>query len=138
MKMDCSHDIIDCICSLEEALEYGWKNVQQTSRPDESFRAMIKVMMKWKKYMDAKETNISSEYSFQSPIVERLISVGEALAILKYLQELPVFQNISKHNPYWESSHSEEDDKLHDIRLSLSHIDNIISDVRAILRGDHE
>lgn len=52
---ECSHLTEECICSLEKILEYGWRNCQEDCRPDESFRAMIIVMKRWKEYLDGLE-----------------------------------------------------------------------------------
>lgn len=47
---------------------------------------------------------------------------GRALQIISELSDMEIFDNLSKHNPYFDSVHEVESDKLYDLRCKLSYI----------------
>lgn len=55
-------------------------------------------------------------------VVSYLVSIGEARQILKELSSDPVFDDLAKHNPYWDSEHEIEADKLDDTRMKLMYL----------------
>lgn len=60
-------------------------------------------------------------------------NTGKAYAKLDGLIRHEMFDNLSKHNPYWDSEHEIESDKLHDIRMRLQTIQETISDVMVLI-----
>lgn len=54
----CKDHALECCCDLEESIRVGWKRVQPDCRPDESFRAMLKIMLKFVKYMEKQKDMI--------------------------------------------------------------------------------
>lgn len=60
--------------------------------------------------------------------VEAIKRQGQVIQMLSELMDHELLQNLSKHNPFWDSEHELEDDKLHDIRCQLSFIHEKICD----------
>lgn len=92
-------DISDVLIKeLDEAIEVGWNNVQSNNRPDQSFRAMLIVMKKWRCYMEAQKKytkhkqniddtmnciGIFPEKLFHNLIISRLQDIEKLLISLK-------------------------------------------------------
>ncbi len=71
---------------------------------------------------------------FGQCFVEEFKRVGEARYMLNELKFHELFDNLSKHNPWWDSEHEIEGDKLEDIRMQLSFIHSRFIDVLDKLR----
>lgn len=118
----------DCLEELEEALENGWLRVQPNCRPDESFRAMIGVISKWKKCLKSVPEDLVDKIQDMGRVEEKLLNVLED----------EIFETTSKHNPYWHSENEEIGDKLDDLRRKFSCLHDNLWDIIAILRKDRE
>lgn len=68
-------------------------------------------------------------------LVNCLQDMGRAYEKLKSSLDSELFNDLSKHNPYWESAHEPESDKLYDIRCRLSCLSDTLWDVVGLL--DH-
>lgn len=60
---------------------------------------------------------------------KKLMDIGRAQQILDELLKDEIWSDLSKHNPYWESQHQIEDDKLHTVRGKLSYFNTLLWDV---------
>lgn len=87
---------------------------------------------------------------------ERLEDLGRILERLTQIMDMDVFENLSKHDPYWDtvdpkdliSKHSYDDDiltvesvltdRLDDCRMKFSMIHDAICECWTIARGDDE
>lgn len=148
--LDLCQDPID---DLEKIILEGWRHVQSDCRPDESFRAMLKVMLKWKVYLESKQkkeeaqTNIwdilkaqgmDPTKAFSMGMISRIEDIGRAQNKLKTILDNDVFDTLSKHNPYWHSEHDIEADKLDEVRRQLSCLNDNLWDLWAVLRQESE
>lgn len=66
-------------------------------------------------------------------MVSRIEHIGRAHQALFRLLQDDIFENLSKHNPYWESEHEAENDKLYDTRMKLSCLNDNLWDIMRIL-----
>lgn len=145
----------ECVGTLEEIIEKGWEKCQPYCRPDETFRAMLMVMKHWKKYLDAVQSYAKNRQSlheilkaqgqdpmnaFGKVVTNRLMDMGRAHKMLVSALDSPLFEKLSKHDPYWSAANSEDDenDKLHDIRCQLSCLHDNLWDVVGSLVGDED
>lgn len=74
----------------------------------------------------------------QSVMVARIEDLGRARSLLESVLEEQMFKDLSKHNPYWESEHEVEADKLYDIRCNLRCLIDNLWEVVAILKHPEE
>lgn len=138
---------------MQRVVDQGWLYVQPNSRPDESFRAMLKVMRDWIHYMECLkmkkgyENNIKDiqrsqgmnpENKYISEILSRVVDLGRAHSKLHGILQDEIFYKLSKHEPYFHSKHEEEADKLDDLRMKLSCLNDNLWDVMVILRTPEE
>ena len=123
-----SHMADEATKELEKALRDGWHRVQPDCRPDESFRAMIEVMEKWKDFIN----------NLPNDMISRLQNAGKAQDRIIKLLDDEIFESTSKHNPYWHSKHEEEADKLDDLRRKISCFHDNLWDIVQLLRKEEE
>ncbi len=143
----------ECIDSLEDIIAQGWENCKPSSRPDESFRAMLKVMQGWKKYLDSlkmygdhkkniqeimKSQGCDPLANLSNIVIRKIQDMARAEVMLLQVLENDLFRDLSKHNPYWESEHEIESEKLYDTRCKLSCIKDILWDVFGSLKGEED
>lgn len=57
-----------------------------------------------------------------SQLIKHLHGVGQAQLRIKELLARDIFDTLSKHNPYWDSEHEAEGEKLEDARCALNGI----------------
>ena len=69
-------------------------------------------------------------------IIDRIEDIGRARQKLKSILDTEVFDNLSKHNPYWESKDEEMSERLYEIRMSLSCLNDNLWDLWAILNKE--
>jgi len=69
-------------------------------------------------------------------VVSRLEDIGKVREKLKLILEDDIFDNLSKHNPYFDSEHQKESDKLYDLRCKISYIHDKLLDIQAVLEID--
>ncbi len=72
----------------------------------------------------------------QSEILNRIHNMGRIEERILSLLDEEIFENLSKHNPYWDSEHEPEGDKLHDTRMRLSCIKDNLWDIISILKNN--
>ena len=68
-------------------------------------------------------------------LVNSLQDMGRAHEKLKMALENPVFDNLSKHCPFWHSEHDDEANKLYETRCRVIGLSEILGDVLELL--DH-
>lgn len=72
------------------------------------------------------------EEIYQRPrrdLISYILKVGEAHQMLTDLIVDEKFANLSKHNPYWDSEHEAEADKLDEIRLRWQWINEKLCEI---------
>jgi len=73
--------------------------------------------------------------SLDNKIFKSLVNTGRCIEKINHLIDDNIFQNLSKHNPWWDKD--EDGDKLHDLRMKLSYIQDELMDISALLQ-QHE
>jgi len=142
----------DCAKDLEECIRLGWKYVQSDCRPDESFRAMLRVMIRWMAYLEAqkkktecqdniwdvmKARGLDPMKAFPIAAISRLEDFGRAQERLKNILDEDIFHK-SAFDPLWTSENPEFDQKLDDLRVKISCLEDNLWDLMAILRKEGE
>lgn len=75
-------------------------------------------------------------YNMKIMSIDRLMKIGEALAILKaVLHNEDIFSKTSKHDPYFDSSLESEADRLEDLRWFVQRVETQIEHVIALMEG---
>ena len=69
-------------------------------------------------------------------IVKRIEDIGRARECLKLILDEDIFEDTSKHNPYWHSDHEKESEKLYDLRMKISFLDAKLWDLMSVLSND--
>jgi hypothetical protein len=83
--------------------------------------------------------NIESKMNdLPTTILKRIECIGRAQEKLDDLFNYDLFDNLSKHDPYWHSHHEPEADRLHDIRCKLSYILDKIAAIMNVLSWEEE
>lgn len=85
-----------------------------------------------------REHGINPLESFPSAVIKRLEDIGRAQQKLKSILDDDIFDNLSKHDPYWDSEHEPEADRFHDVRMKLNCMRDNLWDLWAILRNEEE
>lgn len=62
-------------------------------------------------------------------IISRLEDIGSARTLLSEILKNDLFDNLSKHNPYWDSEDSLSDEKLYDIRMNLGAMEDKLMEI---------
>jgi len=76
--------------------------------------------------------------SLSTDVITRLEDIGRAQQKLKSIIDDDIFDNLSKHDPFWDSTYESECDRLHDIRMKLNCLRDNLWDLWAILRREEE
>lgn len=76
-----------------------------------------------------------SDHPKDPSIVQAIIRLGRAIEKMKSILELDLFDNLSKHNPYWDSEHEPEGEKLDQARRNISFIHEKLYEMNSTLRG---
>ncbi len=71
-------------------------------------------------------------------LVSRIEDLGRARQFLQSMLEHEIFDKTSKHNPYWESVHEAECDKLQDLRMIITCLNDNMWELMQILRPQDE
>lgn len=71
-------------------------------------------------------------------VIQRIECIGRAQEKLDNLFGDEIFDNLSKHNPYWDSEHEIESEKLYDIRCKLGYIHDKLSDIVSLFYWENE
>ena len=85
-----------------------------------------------------RERGLNPMEAFPTAVISRLEDIGRAQARLKSILDDEIFENLSKHNPYWDSKHELEADKLDDLRRKISCLSDNLWDLWTILRKEEE
>ena len=67
-----------------------------------------------------------------------LLNVGEARKLVKDILNDDVFDNLSKHNPYFDSEHDKEDQKLEDLRWALNRIQDALHKIWELIEAPED
>ncbi len=68
-----------------------------------------------------------------SNVITRLEDMGRIKEKLSILLKSDLFESLGKHDPYWQHSDSDVEDKLHHIRSRISFLYEEISDIMEII-----
>ncbi len=71
-------------------------------------------------------------------MISKIQDMGRIEEILKSYLDNDIFCKLSKHDPYWESSHDIESNKLDDLRRTLSCLHDNLWDVIRLIRHGQE
>ena len=71
-------------------------------------------------------------------VVNKLLKVGRAYQLIMLLLDDDIFDNLSKHDPFWDSEHDAEADKLHDLRFKFQHMSDQLYDIVALIDTEDE
>jgi hypothetical protein len=74
------------------------------------------------------DLNLRDKFEEKRDLIDYLLHIGEARHILSQLLHNDLFDNLSKHNPYW-SETVDAIEKLNSIRLSLYEIKESLFDI---------
>lgn len=76
--------------------------------------------------------------SLSALILDRMQDIGIAKERLSALLDDDIFNDLFKHNPWWESEHEAESDKLHDLRMKLGYFSEKMWEIWHILDAKHD
>lgn len=85
-----------------------------------------------------KEKGIDPLNTLPDAMIKRIEAIGTAKEKLLQILDHNIWIDLSKHNPYWESQHEVESEKLHDLRMILSLFHDKLWDVWGTLHHDEE
>lgn len=74
--------------------------------------------------------------ALEQAIIRKIQSIGSAHTQLKSILESPLFEHLSKHDPYWNSDSEEIADKLYEIRCQINCLHDNLWDTISTLVGD--
>lgn len=77
-------------------------------------------------------------FSLQELVINRLEDIGRAQVKLNAILEHDIFENLSKHNLYWQSEHELESVKLCSIRMQLSSINDSLFELWEVIKPKNE
>jgi len=78
----------------------------------------------------------SPSSQLEDKIICQIKDLGRIQERLKMILDDEIFDKTSKHNPYWYSKYEEEEDKLDELRIKLSCLNDNLWDIMAILRKE--
>lgn len=102
-----------CLEDLQESLNTGWYGVQSNCRPDVSFRAMVKIIEKWKESVE----------SMPCDIISRVKDLGRAEEKLHCILKDEMFND-----PYFVSKNTYLRDKISQLSENLWDLMGILRD----------
>ena len=85
-----------------------------------------------------KEKGFDPTKALPTAMISRIEDIGRAQQKLKTILDEDIFDITSKHNPYWNSKHEEESEKLDDLRRKISCLNDNLWDLMTILQRDEE
>jgi len=85
-----------------------------------------------------RQREINPFESLPAAVIARLEDFGRAQSKLKMILDDEIFDNLSKHDPYWDHADEIASDKLYDIRMKLICLSDNLWDLWAILRREEE
>ena len=71
-------------------------------------------------------------------ILQRLEDIGRAKQMIKSILDDDIFDTLSKHNPYWDSEHEVESEKLYDCRMKFGLVQDNLWGLYSILDKEEE
>ena len=110
---ECSEHTLECICNRYAACRKNINDIllSQGSHPMQNLASLM---------------------------LEKIKNMG---IVQKYLYDLmkdEIFGGLSKHNPYWDSEHEKESEKLYDLRCKISYIHGQLEEIFEILAKSDE
>jgi hypothetical protein len=88
------------------------------------------------KQLRPEENRNEAKKSVDGLFWNRIINVGRALEKLEVVLDQDIFDELSKHNPKWDSEHEPEAETLHQVRGRLSYMHDQLWDIFALLKQD--
>ncbi len=85
-----------------------------------------------------REKNFNPIEALPTAMIKRIEDMGRCREKLKSILDDDIFEMLSKHNPYWDSKHAEEEDKLDYLRMKLTCISDNLWDLMQILQNDED
>ncbi len=82
--------------------------------------------------------NIPDASGLSLAILGRIQDIGRAQEKLQSILDDDMFDNLSKHDPYWHPTIGEEIDRLYDIRMKMSFLHENLWKVMGILNKNEE
>ena len=76
--------------------------------------------------------------NLNNAIIKRLEDIGAARLLVKQLLDKEIFESTSKHNPYWDSEHEVESDKLDEARRTLIGVQMELWEIQEMLASPEE
>ena len=150
---ECKNITDKCICHLEDIIAKGLHDCSPQSRPFESFRAMMTVMLSWKKYLDSipiyankrneivdllKAQGLDPLKGIEQMAQRRLESIGNAHNMIMSILQEDIFKNLASKDPYWIGNTMSEEEKLDEIRCKLNCVrDNLWSVINILVPRAH-
>lgn len=74
----------------------------------------------------------------QSDIVKAILRLGRAQEKLDALLRSDVFDDLSKHDLFWQSDHEIEMNKMDAVRMRLKHIHSYLWELNGLLLGSED
>lgn len=78
------------------------------------------------------------ECELSKQMIERVSDIGRIEILLKEVMDSELFDDLSKHNPYWQDTdRAKAEDRLYEIRCRLSGIQDGLWSVMEIINKDY-
>lgn len=68
--------------------------------------------------------------------IDYFLNVGKAIAYIEEILDNELFENLSKHNEYWQDK--DDDERLNDTRCRLSYINERLWQVMSLLNNEKD
>ncbi len=83
-----------------------------------------------------KSKELDSTKTLPEQMISRIQDIGRAQEKLQSILDDDMFDNLSKHDPYWHPTADEEVDRFYDIRMKMSFLHENLWKVMGILNKD--
>lgn len=81
-----------------------------------------------------KERGIDPLHALPNVLISRIEDIGRARAILEEVLDSHIFDNLQKHNPFWQPETHREEVKLNELRLKFCYLHEKLCDLAEILQ----
>ena len=81
--------------------------------------------------------NFMGSEDFLNKVLLSIQLLGQIKEKLNNILDDRLFNDLSKHNPYWNSEHEVEYEKLYDTRCALSTFENQLWGIIGLINGDY-
>ena len=130
---------------MKQPLNEAYKNeileaYQKISDTFDDFTQLMRSRVpyeEWPKHCQIAGINPTSN-QLEDKMISRIKDMGRVQERLKAILDDEIFDTLSKHNPYWDSKHEPECDKLDDLRRKFSCFQDNLWDIMGILCAGDE